>query len=788
MSGQAPAVPTKGGKKPAPAILLLTFTAVFCAAFTAVLLPALNITAGFSLLLPAALFFSAAFGLLSRSRRAALIACAAVVAVAAAMAVTPLRGALWGFCVWAVQYAAGSAATDAGYASAAALLICFAVTLVFFFVSFRLQAGRATAALAAAALVFSAVSADNASSASLYLLAAFMLAFYPLGVYRAGQRKARRRGEAHAGETASTPHFVLYALPALIVTMLLMVGLPKSGYPIQWAWLDNIYNNFYQETVVFSADSARIFSAGYQVQGGSLDGSCFPNNIHVLDVSATRQAYLKCSVKNVYTGFSWSDTLRSSLPYTAQGNESAAALYELEHGITYLSSDGIGALKGISGSDPVTVTFAKIRADYLFVPPLLSALVTSPAAASVRSGGQITLDRKMSQGYSYSFSNIWLDYGSEKFQKLLRASKTDLYASAVPKGADASAQKRLISLAHDAYADYTQLPASLPARVRSLAVKITTSSKNNYDRVKAIEQYLADNEDYTLTPPKRPTGRDFTDYFLFDSRQGYCTSYATAMAVLVRCLGLPARYCEGYCMPSQKSDDGVYEITNLSAHAWVEVYFEGFGWVPFEPTETYNQDFYSGADRPSQEGNSPLKIPPQTQQQETDSHQQSQPPTQSSQPQAVKPTGNHAPRIASWLLDIAIPVVLAALLLLLAAAFNASRRRVLLARARRMPAREGIVLLYSLFLKALKPCGLEPAADETVFELRQRLSQCDRFFASQQFGEVTAVFAAARYGCREPQARELDLMLAFGQPLRGWLVSRLGKPKYLIFRHLLGVL
>ena len=56
------------------------------------------------------------------------------------------------------------------------------------------------------------------------------------------------------------------------------------------------------------------------------------------------------------------------------------------------------------------------------------------------------------------------------------------------------------------------------------------------------------------------------------------------MTVLLRSIGIPARYVEGYMLPPEPIKDNTYEVTNENAHAWVEVYFEGLGWIPFEPT------------------------------------------------------------------------------------------------------------------------------------------------------------------------------------------------------------
>ncbi|HEY4429760.1 MAG TPA: transglutaminase domain-containing protein [Paenibacillus sp.] len=133
---------------------------------------------------------------------------------------------------------------------------------------------------------------------------------------------------------------------------------------------------------------------------------------------------------------------------------------------------------------------------------------------------------------------------------------------------------------------YLQLPDLLPVRVRELAEKLTTSSGNRYDAVTSIKDYLQNGYTYTLNTTVPPSGSDFVDHFLFETKQGYCVHFATSMTVLLRSAGIPARYVQGYG-PGTLQDDTMpakYLVTQGDAHAWVEVYFAGAGWVPFDPT------------------------------------------------------------------------------------------------------------------------------------------------------------------------------------------------------------
>ncbi len=137
---------------------------------------------------------------------------------------------------------------------------------------------------------------------------------------------------------------------------------------------------------------------------------------------------------------------------------------------------------------------------------------------------------------------------------------------------------------------YLQLPDSVPFRVRDLAAKITEAYDNPYDKAEAIELVLR-TYDYNQGIAAPPPGADAVDYFLNDVKQGYCDYYASAMVVMLRSVGIPARFVVGYTpgkeVPQQAQDeDGLiqYRVQENNAHAWPEIYFPGYGWVQFEPT------------------------------------------------------------------------------------------------------------------------------------------------------------------------------------------------------------
>ena len=136
---------------------------------------------------------------------------------------------------------------------------------------------------------------------------------------------------------------------------------------------------------------------------------------------------------------------------------------------------------------------------------------------------------------------------------------------------------------------YLQLPESLPQRVIDLAKEIVEGKESDYDKARAIESYFRLNgfRYETEGVPVPDEGQDYVDQFLFESKIGYCDNFSTAMVVMLRAVGIPARWVKGFAGGEVIASDGdlkTYEITNNDAHSWVEAYIPKVGWVPFEPT------------------------------------------------------------------------------------------------------------------------------------------------------------------------------------------------------------
>jgi transglutaminase-like putative cysteine protease len=183
-------------------------------------------------------------------------------------------------------------------------------------------------------------------------------------------------------------------------------------------------------------------------------------------------------------------------------------------------------------------------------------------------------------------SNLFLDQSALlEADMFIARSNTNAYQaeSYVPLVTITKMREASSEYPQDIRERYLQLPQSLPERVRQLAKELTDGKVNAYEKAIAIESYLR-TYPYDLNVSAPPENQDVADYFLFDLKKGYCDYYATAMVVLARASGLPARFVSGYSSGSYDAPNAQYVVRELNAHSWAEIYFPEIGWIEFEPT------------------------------------------------------------------------------------------------------------------------------------------------------------------------------------------------------------
>ncbi|HKM32478.1 MAG TPA: transglutaminase-like domain-containing protein, partial [Oscillospiraceae bacterium] len=145
---------------------------------------------------------------------------------------------------------------------------------------------------------------------------------------------------------------------------------------------------------------------------------------------------------------------------------------------------------------------------------------------------------------------------------------------------------------------YLGVPNNMKSDMLELATEVTKNQATDYDKVLAINQHLKMGYSYSLDPQQTQAGYDDVRNFLFVSKQGHCALYASAMVLMARSLDIPARYAAGFSADTRKNlsieGESFVILKESNFHAWAEVYFDGIGWIPFDPTGISRSNYSSG--------------------------------------------------------------------------------------------------------------------------------------------------------------------------------------------------
>lgn len=360
-----------------------------------------------------------------------------------------------------------------------------------------------------------------------------------------------------------TPLLPLLPVAALLVAaaFLLTSGgigpnpLRDKADELRQAVLDRFF--FTEPRDVFSLSSEGYYPEGQDQLGGKPE----PDDTPVMQVSTPRTVYLRGVVLNEYTGRVWRNTTggRRYLRQSSRLASLRASLFDED-----LPSQTVRNTL----CEPVTVSVRMLSdsASTLFVPQRVRDLVPGGELVPYfSSSSELFVTRNLRAGDTYTVSAPLFLAGDPGLGTLIEVCSTledDRY-------------DRIVET-------YTALPGHLEEPVYSLALEASSVQSAPYERALALQSWLNRNCRYTLDVEPQSSSLDFVTHFLLDTKEGYCTYFASAMTVLCRMIGLPARYVEGYI--AEPDENGVATVTGLSAHAWTEVYFKGFGWLTFDAT------------------------------------------------------------------------------------------------------------------------------------------------------------------------------------------------------------
>ena len=372
----------------------------------------------------------------------------------------------------------------------------------------------------------------------------------------------------------------LFALPLALIAVLICAGfapLSQASSLSRVAFVEDFFDDIadaFGPSLGYGRER-RSFNFSDYGYSSELGGPVSLSRAPVMTVSgATGSTLLRGSIKDEYTGHSWRDSSESET-------------YRFDAPLQRKYRDAV--FNADLPAAPVPGSFMQAaQINITLLSGGISTIFTSGRPTAVYSGN---LERFVP----------YFDSQGELFSKYYMARETSYtvedsmprwyssgFSSAVTRLEAAVADKKAAGLIPDPQYEeileqYTRLP-TLSLQVRAYASLLTAGQDTPYEKACAIMEQLRGSYIYSLDVPYVPYDMELVEWFM-QTRVGYCTYFATAMTVLARASGIPARYVEGFSLYNLTPDkNGAYTVTGAQAHAWCEVYLEGIGWIPFDAT------------------------------------------------------------------------------------------------------------------------------------------------------------------------------------------------------------
>ena len=439
---------------------------------------------------------------------------------------------------------------------------------------------------------------------------------------RRRQEWARRNVayDGHLGLLSFSDNLVLAGL-VLIVAFLLPTG-SKFGPT------NDAYEFFRTPLTTWEDDFNRLFAGlparrplGYRIWGDVLafQGTINPTTTQVLWVESPVPLYWKARTYGTYTSkgwisdetvlkpLGWTPPVASPQPYAARFEVSYSVTPQYDSKTLFAGEQVVGVGRDVKietyESPTYTVDFTKSGGASGHPQPVVQA--ASSLQQTFNLGGSSATDSSLAARLPNEFRLVDVSRTKDGLvEQVVLADVLPEQADVLSVRSPNRAIKRgdtyeitsSVSLAtprqlQNAGTDYpswvleryTQLPDDLPQRVRDLSERLTAGADTPYDKAEEIKEYL-NRLPYTLAVDPPPFDADGVDHFLFTLKRGYSEYFASAMTVMLRSVGVPARMATGYTTGDKVVNADIYVVLDSNAHGWLEVYFPRYGWIAWEPT------------------------------------------------------------------------------------------------------------------------------------------------------------------------------------------------------------
>lgn len=433
----------------------------------------------------------------------------------------------------------------------------------------------------------------------------FGVAFLICFVLLVWEECVQKHWEKRRGKKGGCEAHTFWLLPFLALYLVLLAVMPVPEKPYDWMWAKNIYHQLKEPFLAYiknikwgSREGFGMAFTGFSREGG-VGGDIHEEPLEIMHVQVQSTAvdylYLTGAVYDIFDGKGWSLTQEGY--GDAAFLDTAQTLYAVKNYNRQYQGDYLKEIKA-------DIRYGDFRTGYVFAPLKVwgeNKVNSRKGSDYVCEDGTLRWNGLKGYGTEYTLHYFGMNAGQPQFDLFLEeAGRAETENPEVNREVwetvMAECEKRvgrIFSLKDrddykkEIYERYLG-QVKLSDEMKDYLGEIVGGAKTNVEKLRAIERELSALT-YTLTPGELPdsvvTAGDFLDYFLLESRQGYCTYFATAFVLLARAEGIPARYVQGYCIPL--GEQGEARVYSNMAHAWPEVYFDGVGWIPFEPTPGY---------------------------------------------------------------------------------------------------------------------------------------------------------------------------------------------------------
>ena len=406
--------------------------------------------------------------------------------------------------------------------------------------------------------------------------------------------------------------YILGILPFLLVYAVFLCFMPMPDKPYDWQWVKNIYRSVENKITMYTENlwhSGNEYfdgaAAGFSGEG-DLSGSITENHTRLMtlrigshkDVSV----YLTGKVFDSFNGREWENRWegddvwnddRGGIRDDINGFEKIMDVMET----VYALGRYTGNPNSRYNSSKMDVSYQYFHTNYLMAPSKTWGIENKDKKINCHyNGGNFLFDKKAGYGTEYTLWFYQLDMEREELYRFLDWNQGEdaiEWAKVVGQYTDEDIPIEELHVYREVMKELYFTQTSVSLEMEEWIASVTADAKTDIEKLKMIESTLA-GMGYHTNPGKLPeTVTDessFLDYFILEKREGYCVHFATAFVLLARAEGFPARYVQGFCVPVVSGDD--IPVYSDMAHAWPEVYIEGKGWIPFEPTPGFGVNRY----------------------------------------------------------------------------------------------------------------------------------------------------------------------------------------------------